>query len=200
MSWRIKSGKNSTGLSFLTSVGFFLVLFFFFLRGGLLFWHKHNSDQTSPAPALPLGLGRISLTHSFTHSMHPSTRLPGKHVNYIPLQCHSFRCAPPALRHNTKLTKKDDKKANTKSLLYAFHYSLQVCSFVASSCLHFHKSFTMWRKSRWRWAFFGWLSPSTVLSAGSGGMSPFPSARISAAAPSRSRTASRSAGCPWCGL
>lgn len=31
-------------------------------------------------------------------------------------------------------------------------------------------------------------------------MSPSPSARISAAAPGRSRSASHSAGCPWCGL
>lgn len=31
-------------------------------------------------------------------------------------------------------------------------------------------------------------------------MSPSPSARISASAPGRSRSASHSAGCPWCGL
>lgn len=63
-----------------------------------------------------------------------------------------------------------------------------------------HVSFMMLRKLRWSWVFFGWLSPSRVRSAESGGKSPFPSARISAAAPSQNRTVSHSADCPWCDL
>ena len=55
-------------------------------------------------------------------------------------------------------------------------------------------------KSEWSWAFFGWLSPRRVLSAGSAGTSPSPWARISSSALGRSRSASHSVGCPWCAL
>lgn len=72
--------------------------------------------------------------------------------------------------------------------------------FHPSSAFLFLWSLMMKMELRWSWAFFGWLSPSRVLSAGILDMSPFPSARISASALGQSRSVSHSAGFPWCDL
>lgn len=98
-------------------------------------------------------------------------------------------------RHKIKKRQTKNLTSKPNQTVCLFFFLSSSSSFSVSGLL-----FTMKRRSEWSSAFFGWLSPSRVLSAGSEDMSPSPSARISAAAPGRSRSASHSAGCLSCDL
>lgn len=151
----------------------------------------------------------FSYIHPSIHrSIHSSIHPPGNCVNYIPLQCHCFAASSHTIttikknhsgqddRHTKKFKKGKQRISQPAHTLYFFKSDPLPLIVIISSSHIFFWSLMMKMKSEWSWAFFGWLSPSRVLSAGSGDMSPSPSARISASALGQSRSVSHSAGCP----
>ena len=192
-----------------------------FLSHKTLTQSKQWSDERPAlAPALARGLLYCFSPVNIHSSVHPFIHPPGNCVNYIPLQCH--RALPRHVtpqKNSNKNSGQDDththreikiKKGKQRTshpsrpaVCVFFFKSAPVFSHLHHSRLAFSSfpgSLMTKTKSKWSWTFFGWLSPSRVLSGGSGDMSPSPSARISASARGQSRSASHSAGCPWCDL
>lgn len=171
-----------------------------------------DSDQTNVQLLCQPSLVDLCIFRNTHSSVHSFVHLRDKWIIYIPFQRHCFDASSHTMiiatkkinpsRQDETHTHEEKKKSQTN---HTSHHPLRFFKSAPfllppTSSSVFSWSLMMKMKSEWSWVFFGWLSPSRVLSAGIWDKSPSPSARISFSAPGQSRNASHSAGYPLCDL